>query len=70
MKNEEIRGMSDAELGIKTQELRHERLNLRIQQQSGQLERPTRLHEIRKTIARIETIRSERRLAATTDTAK
>ncbi len=70
MKNDEIRGMSDAELEAKTQELRHERLNLKIQQQSGQLERPTRLHEIRKTIARIETIRSERRLAAVSETAK
>jgi large subunit ribosomal protein L29 len=70
MKNEEIRGMSEAELVAKTQDLRHERLNLRIQQQSGQLERPTRLHEIRKTIARIETIRSKRRLAAVNDTAK
>jgi len=70
MKNEEIRGMSDAELNVKIQDLRHERLNLRIQQQSGQLERPTRLQEIRKTIARIETIRSERRLATTTETAK
>jgi len=70
MKNEEIRGMSDAELNVKIQDLRHERLNLRIQQQSGQLERPTRLQEIRKTIARIETIRSERRLAAATEAAK
>lgn len=70
MKNEEIRGMSDAELNVKVQDLQHERLNLRIQQQSGQLERPTRLQEIRKTIARIETIRSERRLAAATEAAK
>ncbi|MEM1159254.1 MAG: 50S ribosomal protein L29 [Verrucomicrobiota bacterium] len=70
MKNEELRGMTDAELNVKVQDLQHERLNLRIQQQSGQLERPTRLQEIRKTIARIETIRSERRLAAATEAAK
>lgn len=70
MKNEELRGMTDAELNVKVQDLQHERLNLRIQQQSGQLERPTRLQEIRKTIARIETILSERRLAAATEAAK
>lgn len=63
MKTEEIRGMSDAELEAKAQDLRQERFNLRIQQQSGQLERPTRLTEIRKTIARIQTVRTERRLA-------
>ena len=70
MKIEDIKGMSDAELNNKVQDLRHERLNLRIQQQSGQLERPSRLHEIRKTIARIETVRSERRLAPAEETAK
>jgi large subunit ribosomal protein L29 len=62
MKIADIRGLSDAELSAKSQELRQERLNLRIQQQSGQLEKPSRLHDIRKTLARIETIASERRL--------
>jgi len=60
MKIEDIHGMSDAELQNKAQDLRQERLNLRIQQQSGQLERPSRLNEIRKSIARIETVRTQR----------
>lgn len=64
MKIEEINGMSDAELEAKAQDLRQERFNLRIQQQSGHLERPSRLTEIRKTIARIETVRTQRRLVA------
>lgn len=63
MKIEEFRGLKTAELERKTEELRRERFQLRIQQQSGQLEKPTRLREIRKTIARIETARSESRLA-------
>ena len=63
MKIEEFRGLKAAELERKTEELRRERFQLRIQQQSGQLEKPTRLLEIRRTIARIETARSESRLA-------
>lgn len=63
MKISEVKALSEAELRQKTQELKQERLNLRIQQQSGQLERPSRLHEIRKTIARIETVLSEKRIA-------
>jgi large subunit ribosomal protein L29 len=63
LKIEEFRGLKEAELERKTEELRRERFQLRIQQQSGQLEKPTRLREIRRTIARIETARSESRLA-------
>lgn len=64
MKIKEVKALSETELKEKAQELKQERLNLRIQQQSGQLERPSRLREIRKTIARIETVLSEKRIAA------
>lgn len=64
MKNAEVIILSDQELVTKVQDLKQERLNLRIQQQSGQLERPSRLKEIRKTIARIETAASARRIKA------
>ncbi|MEM6821769.1 MAG: 50S ribosomal protein L29 [Verrucomicrobiota bacterium] len=70
MKTEEIRGMSDADLGTKVQDLQHERLNLKIQQQSGQLERPSRLKEIRKSLARIQTVMTERRLTAAQENTK
>ncbi|MDD5262114.1 MAG: 50S ribosomal protein L29 [Methylacidiphilales bacterium] len=62
MKISEVTALSDIELRNRTQELKQEKLNLRIQQQSGRLERPSRLTEIRKTLARIETVLSKRRL--------
>jgi large subunit ribosomal protein L29 len=37
-------------------------INLRVQQQSGQLENPARIQAVRRTIARIETVLSSRRL--------
>ena len=64
MKIEEIRGLKEAELGRKAEELRRERFHLRVQQQTGQLEKPNRLREIRRTLARIETTKSEARHAA------
>jgi large subunit ribosomal protein L29 len=60
MKIKELREMSIEELTAKRRELKHEMLNLRVQQQSGQIENPARLHLIRKDVARIETILTER----------
>jgi large subunit ribosomal protein L29 len=60
MKIKELREMTVEELGAKRRELKHEMLNLRVQQQSGQLENPARLHLIRKDVARIETIITQR----------
>ena len=64
MKIEEIRGLKEAELGRKAEELRRERFQLRVQQTTGQLEKPNRLREIRPTLARIETAKSETRHSA------
>lgn len=64
MKIKEIRELSTEELLTRKRDLRQEYLNLRLQQQSGQLEKPSRLREIRREVARIETIMSERRLTA------
>ena len=52
--------MSTDELLTKRRDLRQERLHLRLQQQSGQLEQPSRLRLIRRDVARIETILSNR----------
>jgi large subunit ribosomal protein L29 len=60
MKIKELREMTVEELGAKRRELKHEMLNLRMQQQSGQLENPARLNLIRKDVARIETIITQR----------
>jgi large subunit ribosomal protein L29 len=64
LKIEEIRGLKEAELGRKAEELRRERFQLRVQQTTGQLEKPNRLREIRRTLARIETAKSETRQSA------
>ena len=60
MKIKELREMTIEELGTKRRELKPEMLNLRIQQQSGQLENPARIYLLRKDVARIETIITER----------
>jgi large subunit ribosomal protein L29 len=61
----EIRVSADAELAAKLRDLRQEQFNLRLQQSSSQrLERPSRLREVRKNIARLETLLRERQLKA------
>ena len=62
MKIIDARNLSDAELAAKKKEARQEYFNLRVQQQSGQLEKPSRLGDLKKTVAKIETVLSERRL--------
>lgn len=65
MKNtSELREMTSDELLAKRRELKHELLNLRIQQQIGQLENTAVLRTNRREVACIETILSERRLQA------
>lgn len=62
MKIKEIRQMSDAELSAKLQELKAELFNLRFQAVTGGLENPMRIRIVRKEIAKIKTIESERAL--------
>ena len=60
MKIKEIIEMSTDELLTKRRDLRQESLHLRLQQQSGQLEQPSRLRLLRRDVARIETVLSQR----------
>ncbi|PYJ25032.1 MAG: 50S ribosomal protein L29 [Verrucomicrobia bacterium] len=60
MKMKEIIQLSTDELLTKRRDLRQESLHLRLQQQSGQLEQPSRLRLLRRDVARIETAFSER----------
>ena len=60
MKFQEISEMSSDELLTKKRDLRQESLHLRLQQQSGQLEQPSRLRLLRREVARIETVLSQR----------
>jgi large subunit ribosomal protein L29 len=64
MKIEKIKEMTDAELTNMLEELQKERLNLKIQSKTGQLENPARFKQIRKDIARIKTITGSRAAAA------
>ncbi len=61
MKIKEVRDLSPDELVTRKGELRKEAFQLRLQQGSGQLENPSQLHKIRKDVARIETVLSERK---------
>lgn len=65
MKIKELRELSVDELKARCSELRQEMLNLRVQQQSGQLENPSRLKLLRREVAKIETLVTERASAAT-----
>ena len=58
--------MSTDELLTKRRDLHQETLHLRLQQQSGQLEQPSRLRLLRRDAARIETVLSQRSKEAAT----
>jgi large subunit ribosomal protein L29 len=60
MKIKELTELTTDELLTKRRDLRQERLHLRLQQQSGQLEQPSRLRLLRRDIARVETTLSHR----------
>ena len=62
MKPSEIRAMSAKEIEAKVADLRQEAMNLRFQDVSGQLTDYTRVHEVRKDIARLLTILREKEL--------
>ena len=52
MNNKDIREMTDAELTAKVADLQREKLNLKIQSRTGQLEKTARVQEVRRDIAR------------------
>jgi large subunit ribosomal protein L29 len=60
MKMKELTELSTDELLTKRRDLRQESLHLRLQQQSGQLEQPSRLRLLRRDVARIEMMLSHR----------
>lgn len=60
MKATDLRAKSVAELNQELIELRREQFNLRMQRGAGQLANPMRFGAVRKDIARIKTILSEK----------
>ncbi len=55
----ELREKNPAELEKSLLELRKEQFNLRMQQGTGQLARPSEMRRVRKDIARLKTVLSE-----------
>jgi large subunit ribosomal protein L29 len=60
MKIKELRELSNDELVSRRRELRKDAFNLRLQQQTGALEKPSVIRINRREVARIETILTQR----------
>ncbi|MGC1271512.1 MAG: 50S ribosomal protein L29 [Croceibacterium sp.] len=63
-KIEDLRVKSDDQLSDQLVELKREQFNLRFQAATNQLERPARIKEVRREIAQIKTLQSERNRSA------
>jgi len=61
---EDLRTKSDDQLAVELGELKREQFNLRFQAATNQLERPARIREVRREIARIKTLQGERARAS------
>ena len=62
MKVNEIRNLTTEEINAKIKETKAELFNLRFQQATGNLEKPSRIKELRHTVARCKTVLKEREL--------
>jgi len=62
MKAKEIRNLSDHDLDTKLYDLQSELFNLRFRLATGQLENPSAIGSVKKDIARVKTIQTERKL--------
>jgi len=64
MKTSEIRDLTPDQLDDELVKLKKEQFNLRFQTATGQLENTARIRQVRRDIARVETIAKERKQAA------
>ena len=62
MKANEVRKLSSADLEKKLTELKKDLFNLRLQNATNQLDNPTRISEVKRDIARVNTILREHQL--------
>ena len=60
MKVNEIRNLTTEEINAKIKETKAELFNLRFQQATGNLEKPSRIKELRHEVARMKTVLRER----------
>ena len=56
----ELRALSDEELATKIKESKKELFDLRLKQSTGSLDKPSKIRELRKNVARMNTILAER----------
>lgn len=63
MKVKEIRELTTEQIVAKVKEDKEELFNLRFQQATGNLEKPSRIRELRHEVARLKTVLRERELA-------
>ena len=63
MKVNELRKLTSEDLTKKITESKKELLDLRFKQSTGSLEKPSKIHELRKHVARMKTILRERELS-------
>ncbi len=68
-KMEDMRTKTDDQLEADLGDLKKEAFNLRFQAATNQLEKPSRMREVRRTIAQIKTLQNERAKAATAEKA-
>jgi large subunit ribosomal protein L29 len=64
MKAAELKGMSLDQLDDQLAKLKKEQFNLRFQRASGQLERTSRIREVRRDIARVMTVARTKRVGS------
>ena len=64
MAKTDFNGQSDDQLAESLGNLKREQFNLRFQAATSQLEKPSRVREVRKDIARIKTLQAQRTAAA------
>jgi large subunit ribosomal protein L29 len=69
-KAEDMRTRTDDQLNEQLVDLKREQFNLRFQAATNQLERPARIREVRRDIARIKTLQGERSAKAAPAEAK
>ena len=64
MKVKEIRELTTEQIEEKIASTKDEIFTLRLKQATGNLEKPSRIHELRKLVARMKTILRERELSS------
>ncbi len=60
MKKDDLKALTGDQIEDEILKLKKEQFNLRFQRASGQLEKPSRVREVRRTIARLKTAQTQK----------